>query len=151
MLSKTASSSIFCVFSMTRPGIEPWSPGSLVNTLIIRPMKVSLNKNIKLLSFISKGQLLPVTGNCGNERPEMGLQGLKMGDFLVMLNSYQVFHGIISWWSFTGVWVTASLLRSPLLKIMADLSNAVVWMGLIHPSISSSFSSLSKSLGIVLG
>ena len=29
--------SIFKVFGMTRPGIEPRSPGSLANTLPIRP------------------------------------------------------------------------------------------------------------------
>ena len=28
----------FCVFGMTRPGIETWSPGLLANTLLIRPM-----------------------------------------------------------------------------------------------------------------
>ena len=33
MLSKEASSIIFWVFGMTRPGIEPRSPGLLVNTL----------------------------------------------------------------------------------------------------------------------
>ena len=38
MLSKAASSTIFWVFGMTRPGIELWSPGPLVNTLLIRPM-----------------------------------------------------------------------------------------------------------------
>ena len=26
------------IFGMTRPGIEPWSPGPLANTLLIRPM-----------------------------------------------------------------------------------------------------------------
>ena len=38
MLSKAASSTIFWVFGMTRPGTEPRSPGPLVNTLLIRPM-----------------------------------------------------------------------------------------------------------------
>ena len=37
-LSKAASSTIFWVFDMTRPGIEPRSPGPLANTLLIRPM-----------------------------------------------------------------------------------------------------------------
>ena len=32
MLSKEVSSTIFKVFGMTRPGIEPWSPGTLTNT-----------------------------------------------------------------------------------------------------------------------
>ena len=38
MLSKEASSTIFLVFGMTRPGIEPQSPGTLGNTLTIMPM-----------------------------------------------------------------------------------------------------------------
>ena len=37
-VKKAASSTIFWVFGMTRPGIESWSPGPLVNTLLIRPM-----------------------------------------------------------------------------------------------------------------
>ena len=35
MLSKEVSSTIFKVFGMTRPGIEPRSPGPLANTLVI--------------------------------------------------------------------------------------------------------------------
>ena len=35
MLSEGASSSIFLVFGMTRPGIEHWSPRPLANTLTI--------------------------------------------------------------------------------------------------------------------
>ena len=38
MLSKAASSTIFWVFVMTRPRIEPQSPGPLANTLLITPM-----------------------------------------------------------------------------------------------------------------
>ena len=38
VLSKEVSSTIFKVFGMTRPGIEPRSPGSLANTLPTRPM-----------------------------------------------------------------------------------------------------------------
>ena len=37
MLSKAASSTIFLVFGIIRPGIEPRSPGPLANTLLIRP------------------------------------------------------------------------------------------------------------------
>ena len=40
MLSKEASSTIFWVFGMTRPGIEPRSPEPLANTLTARPMSV---------------------------------------------------------------------------------------------------------------
>ena len=38
MLSKEASSTIFWVFGMIRPGIEPRSPGRLANALTARPM-----------------------------------------------------------------------------------------------------------------
>ena len=44
VLSKAASSTIFWVFGMTWPGVEPWSPRPLANTLLIRPMKESLNR-----------------------------------------------------------------------------------------------------------
>ena len=38
MFSKEASSTIFWVFGMTQPGIEPRSPGPLANTLTARPV-----------------------------------------------------------------------------------------------------------------
>ena len=38
MLRKEVSSTIFKVFGMTPPGIEPWSPGPLSNSLPTRPM-----------------------------------------------------------------------------------------------------------------
>ena len=38
VLSKEVSSTIFKVFGMTQPGIEPRSPGPLANTLPTRPM-----------------------------------------------------------------------------------------------------------------
>ena len=38
MWSKAASNTIFWVFCMTRPVIEPRSPGPLANTLLIRPI-----------------------------------------------------------------------------------------------------------------
>ena len=41
MLSKEASRTIFCVFGMTRPGIEPRSPEPLANILTARPMSGS--------------------------------------------------------------------------------------------------------------
>ena len=43
MLSKVVSSSIFKVFGMTRPGIEPRSPGPLANTLTAGPMSAPLH------------------------------------------------------------------------------------------------------------
>ena len=59
MLSKVVSSTIFKVFGMTRPGIEPRSPGPLANTLtaghISRGMEmnrmVSKYKNMKKQSI----------------------------------------------------------------------------------------------------
>ena len=42
-LSKAASSTIFWVFGMTRPGIERQSPGPLTSTLLIRPIPRSYN------------------------------------------------------------------------------------------------------------
>ena len=38
VLSKVASSTIFWVFGMIRPGIEPWSTRPLANTLLINNM-----------------------------------------------------------------------------------------------------------------
>ena len=32
---------------------------------------------------------------------------------LIIIYSFRVFHISVNWWFFTGVWVTASLLRSP--------------------------------------
>ena len=44
MLSKVASSTIFWVFGMTRPWIEPWSPRPLANTTQIVSIKFFLCK-----------------------------------------------------------------------------------------------------------
>ena len=46
VLSKEVSSTIFKVFGRTRPGIEPRSPGPLVNTLPTRPMNRLKNNSI---------------------------------------------------------------------------------------------------------
>ena len=40
----------FCVFGIIRPGIEPWSPGPLANTLLIRP------KTMKKACGVEKNQ-----------------------------------------------------------------------------------------------
>ena len=45
VLSKEVSSTIFKVFGVTRPGIEPRSPGSLANTLPTGPMSRLCNTN----------------------------------------------------------------------------------------------------------
>ena len=46
MLRKAVSWTIIWVFGMTRPGIEPRSPGSLVNTLLIRPNVKRIEKKL---------------------------------------------------------------------------------------------------------
>ena len=52
---------------------------------------------------------------------------------------------------FTGVWVTASLLRSPgLLNILADFNGCVIWMVLILSLITSSPNLFSRPLETVL-
>ena len=56
-----------------------------------------------------------------------------------------IFHISVSWWSFTVIWVRASLFRSPGLFSVV----AVIWMVSIRPPISNSSRSLSKPLGIV--
>ena len=48
VLSKEISSTIFWVFGIPRPEIEPWSPGPLVNTLLIRPKLLVLDRDIFL-------------------------------------------------------------------------------------------------------
>ena len=50
MLSKEESSTIFWVFGMTRPGIEPRSPGPLANTLTTRPISGICCNTMLLLS-----------------------------------------------------------------------------------------------------
>ena len=47
MLSKEVSSTIFKDFSMTRPGIEPRSTGSLANTLPTSPMREYIDDQIQ--------------------------------------------------------------------------------------------------------
>ena len=45
MLSKAAPNTIFWVFGITRLGIEPWSPGQLVNISHILPVNIKLDDN----------------------------------------------------------------------------------------------------------
>ena len=78
------------------------------------------------------------------------------GVVLCLLLSYssRVFHISVSWWSFTGVWVTASLLKSPqvfrtCLRILAILSSAVVWIVSTRPPTSKSSRPFNNPLVIV--
>ena len=61
MLSKEASSTIFWVFGMTRPGIERRSPGPLANTLTIESPSTMVGQLFSLnpsLSFLTRQQVL---------------------------------------------------------------------------------------------
>ena len=57
--------------------------------------------------------------------------------FHSIIISIGVFHFSVSWWIFTGVWVKASLLKSPGL-FSTVLNNAVVWMFSTRPPTSKS-------------
>ena len=71
--------------------------------------------------------------------------------FIFFLYSLRVFHISFSWWSFTGVLVTASLLKSweTLLSILGDLNRFVVWMVSTHPPTAKSSSPFNNPLVIV--
>ena len=56
MLSKEASSTIFWVFGMSRPGIEPRSPGPLANTLTARPMAPWLQDQLHSIDTVSSSK-----------------------------------------------------------------------------------------------
>ena len=51
------SSTIFKVFGMTRPGIEPRSPGPLPNTLTAGPMSRNNVKWLKVVLFITNNSI----------------------------------------------------------------------------------------------
>ena len=52
VLGKEVSSTIFKVYGMRRPGIEPRSPGPLANTLPTRPIRII--KDINVMSLIHR-------------------------------------------------------------------------------------------------
>ena len=52
----------------------------------------------------------------------------------------RAFHTSVSWWIFTGIWVTASLLNSPGLRILTDPNYSLVWMVSTRPLLSKSSS-----------
>ena len=71
---------------------------------------------------------------------------------IIIIYSLRVFHISVSWWTFTWVWGTANLLKSPgtLLGILTVLNNIVVWMVSTHPLIYKSPSSFNNPLVTVL-
>ena len=52
---------------------------------------------------------------------------------IIIIYSLRVFHISFSRWFLTEVWVTASLLKSPGLSILAVLSNAIIWIVSTRP------------------
>ena len=76
MISKEVSSTIFKVFGMNQPGIEPWSPRLFPDTLPTRPMSRPINfsiNNTEITEYITetnfsfKESLLPRRENSGSE------------------------------------------------------------------------------------
>ena len=67
---------------------------------------------------------------------------------IIIIYSFRVFHTSVSWWFFTGVWGTASLLKSRF-RILAVLSNAVVWIVSTRPPTSKSSRPFNNPLVIV--
>ena len=67
---------------------------------------------------------------------------------LLLFTPLEFFHISVNWWFFTEVWVTASLLKSPglVLRILAVLNNAVVWIVSTRPPTSKSSGSFNNPL-----
>ena len=69
---------------------------------------------------------------------------------LLLLLLIRVFHISLRWWSFTGDWMTASLLKSPgLFSVFWLFNNAVVWMVSTRPPTSKSFRPFNNPLATV--
>ena len=62
MLSKEVSSTIFWVFGMIRPGIEPWASWQLANTLLATPIDIWIvfcySINMEATSYEDKNEQL---------------------------------------------------------------------------------------------
>ena len=67
---------------------------------------------------------------------------------IIIVFPLRVFHTCLSWWFYTGVWVTASLFKSHGL-FSVDLNNTVVWMVSTCPLISKSSSPFTNPFGIL--
>ena len=67
-------------------------------------------------------------------------------NFTLIISFLRVLDTSFLWWSFTGVWLTASFLR-PLPSILTNLNNTVVWMVSILPLISNSSSLIYQTFG----
>ena len=64
MLSKEVLSTIFKVFGMTRPGIEPRSPGPLANTLPTWPICYNICKFLGFFCFDCVYELRMAENKC---------------------------------------------------------------------------------------
>ena len=69
------------------------------NRLVEIKWSVCISKSQKVFVFHFPGQMLGCAYN--------------VCLFIFIIYSLRVFHLSVRWWSFTGVWVTASLLKSP--------------------------------------
>ena len=106
MLSKAESSIIFLVFGKTWPGIEPQSPGPLVNTLLIRPMA-------HIYIYIYKVYLATVEEDT---TPFPGLLHFTLDTYLTMLSVK--LGGIIFWvFGITWSWIE-TLFPGPLVNTL---------------------------------
>ena len=70
VLSKGVSSTIFKVFGITRPGIEPRSPGLLANTLLTRPEYWEESWRIEVTSCHSNSGEKPSANVCVKNSPK---------------------------------------------------------------------------------
>ena len=89
---------------------------------------------------------------CSVGGPHLSSYFLVLQSVLLLL-LLRVLHISVSWWFFTGGWMTASLLKSSrlfLLSILSDLNNAVIWMVSICPLISRASSLSFNALVTVL-
>ena len=99
VLSKEVSSTIFKVFGITWPGIEPRSPGPLANTLPTRPMSWFKGK----LATIVEGYLKVPFSIATTPRCRGGARFLSQDPYLIMLSVKQ--GGIkYHFWVFGMIW-----------------------------------------------
>ena len=136
MLSKVVSSSIFKVFGMTRPRIEPRSPGPLANTLTAGPLENSF-MNSSIHEYVIKNDLGSILKNkdifetflcnfsslfyktCGTARTLFSSNRVRISWFhsftYLMFESPWCFSKTIFFFkeSLRGVWIyTATMLRT---------------------------------------
>ena len=106
--------------------------------------KPSLQKNLRCAISSIEGAIVWVSFKQRNHT--------KLLLFLLLIYFFRVSHTCVSCWSFTGDWVTVSLLGSPGLfsVFLVNLNNAVIWIVSALPPISNSSSFLWKPFRAVL-